>query len=158
MSKPEKGPVRGNDDPQRRGRKVWWWTAYLIGSVGIPFLMGIYNLTARGAPHFSVGLAIGGAFFLVLWFVMLPIGLALAFGDLIGACLQGQQHADAGRVELIALLLVPLAYYVFIKHLRLTLSASSRRVFLLLMLSLVLLITGSLVGCRQEINQPLGLQ
>jgi len=143
---PQKTPV-----PSRNIRLAWWWGFYFGGCLGGSILFNIYTR----APLELLGIAIVRALFIV---VLLPFGLASVFGCLIAACIHGEWHPTYNEEETWMLLTIPLSYGIFALHRHLTYNTTSRRAFLLLMLSLILLICGSLIGCVQEANQPLGLQ
>ncbi|HUB67464.1 MAG TPA: hypothetical protein VL981_08275 [Candidatus Methylacidiphilales bacterium] len=138
MGDDPENPSREDPEPSRKERLGCWWQIYIGGCFFFPIFIG----------------AVQSVILIPLVIIMLPIGLAFDFGghfdDLFG---QGKLSA-----VILELLTVPVAYFIFWLHLRLTSKVKTRREFRLLMLSLILLICASMIGCVRMVDRPIGLQ
>ena len=154
----EPGPEKLREEtppPPQAKRRRWWWRLYLGGIFGATFLFAFLTAPRDESLLFTSSRSIDHS---VLTIPLLPIGLAFDFGGNLDAFFaSGSGHAGP-LVAVLELLTIPLAYYIFILHHKLTLKATTRRAFLLLMLSLILLITASLIGCEKLENRPIGIQ
>jgi hypothetical protein len=135
---PQKAPA-----PTRDKCQAWWWGIYLFGTLVIPFLW----LVGRLGPVDSI----------TFWpVVMLPMGLDYDYSLLCEHFLYRLGFNSVGELEgLFTVVGLPLAYVIFYVHYRLNSAAKTHGVFLLLMLSLVLLIWGSLVGLERSMSQAI---
>jgi hypothetical protein len=111
--------------PSRYQRLCSWWFIYLFGSLYYCFFIF--------SPAF-------------------PIGLGDVYGYLFAWILGFFSSDYAGNEvsHLIADVCIALAYITYGVHLHLTSKATTRRVFLLLMLSLILIMSANLKGCYDE--------
>jgi hypothetical protein len=136
--------------PSPTERRAWWWRIYLAGGIGGSILFVL--MTSRFESPFATLFRA-----LILPFLvtpLLPVGLAFCFGG----NLDGIVGSSGPGLTLLEFFTVPLAYCLYTLHLRLTLQAGTRRAFFLLMLSLILLVTASLVGCDKLVSRPIGMQ
>jgi len=100
----------------------WWWTIYFIGVLCHPSA--------------------------ILLFFLFPFGLEIDYEQLLLSAAKNLGFDSIRYTSEHLFILLALAYGTFCLHFILTLKAKSRRVLLLLMPSLVLLVSGTVVGCH----------
>jgi len=145
-TEPQK-PHEKTPAPTRAVRLNWWWGIYLFEAIGFPLLWMI------GKGALSDPLALLSLSFLV---PMLPMGLGYDFSVLCENIFYRLGLDSVGDWEgLFVLIGLPLGYVIFIVHYQLTSEVKTRRAFLLLMLSLVLLTCGGLVGLGHSLTQAI---
>jgi hypothetical protein len=133
-------------------RRSWWCRIYVGACLVLATLGAIYYMEN---PVEILGTALVRAIFSAL---LLPVGLAFDLGGNVDKVAEGSTGLVRSLLIFVEIGTVPLAYYTYYIHWQLTKNAVTRRTFLLLMLSLVLFVSASLVGCERITDRPLGLQ
>jgi hypothetical protein len=112
----------GSSAPIRKTRLQWW--------------LGIYFLGVLCHPN------------AILAFFLFPLGLEDDYESIFRWVSNFFGIGPIRNISSTLFLLVALAYGTYLIHFILTWNANRRRAFLLLMLSLILIVSGNVVGCH----------
>jgi len=126
-----------------------WFGIYLGGVI-------TFMIITFGYPHDPISYFPG----ILFDFVLFPVGLGTAYVsilDLVDRIFSLKFH-PYGLAMFLGILSVPMSYATYLIHLKLTLKAQKRKVFLLLLLSLVIFVSANVVACHKIAETPLGLQ
>jgi hypothetical protein len=145
-----------SSDLGRKERVASWMRVYFSGCLLFPIGMVINGVATH---QYQPEGMIGSVVFVPIVIPLLPFGLASDFCNLLDHIfLYIDPHFGNGTKQILEFLTLPASFIIFLVHYELTSKAENRRTFMLLMVSLILLICGSLIGCVHQASQPIGMQ